>query len=467
MSKRVFLTQSIDDEIKDRLARAFEDALFDIWQKGEIFEIQPDLIIMSSADYNFWTPQFFNIPILVLSPQWLDGASDCVPIPLWSHLAKPTSKQARMSYDASPHDASFHEASSDVSSSDMDFILASARHLLNQHARQKTLNHYTDIIYHHGLFIADPLEVDQMGADQMGLEQTSSEQALSEKTDDDDKPKTQAQILAFADEEDFALLEIQLLGYHHVFNQYQITQPEAIIIKDDLSRLSALASHPEAKNHSIFFWSQDKEKLIKALNGDIDGYIPHLAQAEPRITRQIEFKRRQRQQHHHLEKSLDMAAKDSLTQLYHRGCLTTHLPQMFKHALKAPKKGLALILLDLDRFKHINDHWGHDAGDNILRQVARQLQRSLRASDLLYRLGGEEFLAVLPDIEKISEAYRLAHRLCLAIRHQRFIINDEVVPITISAGVGIYHAGETPQSLLKRADLALYRAKKLGRDQAA
>ena len=93
--------------------------------------------------------------------------------------------------------------------------------------------------------------------------------------------------------------------------------------------------------------------------------------------------------------------------------------------------------------------------------------KKCREGDNLYRLGGDEFLALVQHISTMEETYTLAERLCALIAETFFVVGEEVVPLTISAGVALYQKGERPQSLLQRADEALYRAKNLGRNRAA
>ncbi len=119
----------------------------------------------------------------------------------------------------------------------------------------------------------------------------------------------------------------------------------------------------------------------------------------------------------------------------------------------------SLLLLDIDRFKQVNDRHGHEVGDQVLRRMAREIQQRLRSSDLLGRWGGEEFLVIAPDCT-LAQARWLARRLC------RDIAMGEVAPVgrvTLSIGVTAVLPEDTPQRLVRRADLAMYRAKHAGR----
>ncbi|WP_286221131.1 GGDEF domain-containing protein [Marinobacter apostichopi] len=121
----------------------------------------------------------------------------------------------------------------------------------------------------------------------------------------------------------------------------------------------------------------------------------------------------------------------------------------------------SLILLDLDFFKAINDEWGHQAGDQVLREMATRLRKRLREIDQLFRIGGEEFMIVLPETRQ-RDADTLAHQLLASISARPFLNN---VKVTASASVAEVSQGETWSVWLNRADQALYQAKSKGRDQ--
>ncbi len=170
-----------------------------------------------------------------------------------------------------------------------------------------------------------------------------------------------------------------------------------------------------------------------------------------------------------------LAYFDSLTGLPNRQSFIERLESEIKLA-KRTKDKLAILFLDLDGFKHINDTIGHNTGDAVLRLTADRLQKSLRASDLimhsgkndqqseLARLGGDEFTIILPNLHSIEDSLNLAHR----IRHvmsRSFQIEDREVVVTTSIGIAIYpDDGEDSETLLKHADVAMYHAKNEGRN---
>jgi diguanylate cyclase (GGDEF)-like protein len=143
----------------------------------------------------------------------------------------------------------------------------------------------------------------------------------------------------------------------------------------------------------------------------------------------------------------ERAISDPLTGLRHHGPFDERL------AASVPGR-TALLAIDVDRFKHINDTYGHEAGDRALVDLARTLQGALRAKDELYRIGGDEFAAVV-EVQRLEEATGVAQRLLVAAR---------LIGYPISVGVALQREGETPKQTLRRADAALYEVKQTGRD---
>jgi diguanylate cyclase (GGDEF)-like protein len=154
---------------------------------------------------------------------------------------------------------------------------------------------------------------------------------------------------------------------------------------------------------------------------------------------------------------------DPLTGVGNRRWLDAELKQRMAQ-LRRQNAPFSALLLDIDHFKSVNDSLGHDAGDAILVGVAKELRTMLRDMDVLCRIGGEEFVVVLPGTE--SEAASLAcERLRKAIEGAKFQFNDKVIPVTISIGLTTAIPSDTQESLLKRADEALYAAKRSGRNR--
>ena len=155
---------------------------------------------------------------------------------------------------------------------------------------------------------------------------------------------------------------------------------------------------------------------------------------------------------------------DTLTRLANRNTLQksiTHLHNDYKKT----EKTYSLLLLDIDRFKLINDNYGHSVGDQLLQHIAERVQIFIRDKDNLGRWGGEEFLCILPDANT-STACEIAERLCQSISEQPFIINEQEISITVSIGVSNFpDDGSNTEELFKIADTTLYTAKQNGRNR--
>lgn len=158
-----------------------------------------------------------------------------------------------------------------------------------------------------------------------------------------------------------------------------------------------------------------------------------------------------------------LAHTDALTELPNRRAV---LAELNREAAVSARFGLplAVIEFDLDHFKEINDVYGHQTGDRVLAAVARHVQRRLRATDMIGRLGGEEFLILAPG-NGLADATRLAEELCRSLREHPMAGDRGWV--TASFGVAVYEPGDTGDAILARADQALYAAKRDGRDRVA
>lgn len=158
-----------------------------------------------------------------------------------------------------------------------------------------------------------------------------------------------------------------------------------------------------------------------------------------------------------------MAHTDALTELPNRRSL---MAELNRETAVATRFGLplAVIEFDLDHFKDVNDVYGHQTGDRVLVALARHVQRRLRATDVVGRMGGEEFLILAPG-NSITEAARLAGEICEALR-ERPMAGDRAW-ITASFGVAVYESGDTADAILARADAALYEAKRGGGNRVA
>ena len=153
---------------------------------------------------------------------------------------------------------------------------------------------------------------------------------------------------------------------------------------------------------------------------------------------------------------------DALTQLANRAYFDEKLAECLS-TLKRYHEPFALMMIDLDNFKEINDTHGHPAGDRILKGVAFKIRESLRGSDFLARFGGDEFALILPKADART-ASDVAWKLCHNVRESRFLLDSVAITVTLSIGVTLAYAADEEDTILKRADSALYQVKQSGRD---
>jgi two-component system cell cycle response regulator len=166
-----------------------------------------------------------------------------------------------------------------------------------------------------------------------------------------------------------------------------------------------------------------------------------------------------------VQAAMEMAVVDALTGLNNRRYLETHLGALLEQASQKGRPVSAMIL-DIDFFKKVNDTYGHDAGDEVLKNFAARVKKVVRSADLMCRLGGEEFVVVMPDT-KLSIAQLVAERIRKAVADTQFPIHQgaQAIPVTVSIGVAESHFEDTLDTLYKRADGALYLSKHGGRNR--
>jgi two-component system cell cycle response regulator len=212
----------------------------------------------------------------------------------------------------------------------------------------------------------------------------------------------------------------------------------------------------------------DTDRLAKGLEIGANDYIVRPFDRQELLARMRTQVRRHRYEQclrENYRRSISMALTDALTGLYNRRYFDTHFETQIRHAIEAGKS-LALLMLDLDRFKAINDTHGHNVGDEVLRETARRLADNLRTVDMVARFGGEEFAIVMPDTTP-EIALAAAERLRARIGETPFSVSsDKAEEIKVTTSIGLAVASRHPDAtdLLKRADYALYAAKRAGRD---
>lgn len=239
---------------------------------------------------------------------------------------------------------------------------------------------------------------------------------------------------------------------------------------DPLRVASQVRTIDHSRNMPIILMADegDKARVVRALDLGINDFISRPIERnelKARVRTQIRRHRYAMELRESVNHSIAMAVTDDLTGLYNRRYFDRHLNVLLGKA-QSQDKNLAVMILDIDHFKSVNDTYGHDAGDVVLKEFSARVKRNIRGVDLACRFGGEEFVVIMPDTD-VTSAELIAERVRQAIAEKSFDINGQrPLSVTVSAGVSFNeNAADTPESLIKRADLALYRAKREGRNR--
>jgi two-component system, cell cycle response regulator len=252
---------------------------------------------------------------------------------------------------------------------------------------------------------------------------------------------------------------------------------EALIVSlglqnfDGLRLCSQLRSLERTRNLPILAIADgdDSSKLTRGLEIGINDYLVRPIDKNEllaRVRTQVRRKRYTERLRDNVQLSIEMAITDVLTGLYNRRYMESHLATLVEQGA-ARGKPLAVLVLDIDFFKVVNDTYGHDAGDEVLREFSVRVRKSIRGIDLACRYGGEEFVIVMPETD-MAVATTVAERLRRRVATEPFPIEHgkRHVEVTISIGIAALEAAEdNATTILKRADQALYRAKRDGRNR--
>ncbi|MCG7961486.1 MAG: GGDEF domain-containing protein, partial [Candidatus Thiodiazotropha taylori] len=166
-----------------------------------------------------------------------------------------------------------------------------------------------------------------------------------------------------------------------------------------------------------------------------------------------------------IDRLSQLAVRDSLTGLYRRRYLIESIPSLIKHQERDPKQQMAILFMDIDHFKEVNDTHGHAAGDEVLTTIAGMLRKRSRPSDLVIRYGGEEFV-VVGQFDNDDAILSYAERIRDVVSDYQFVVSENSFNMTISIGVAVFMPGEESfEKAIQRADAYLYQAKENGRDQ--
>jgi two-component system cell cycle response regulator len=241
--------------------------------------------------------------------------------------------------------------------------------------------------------------------------------------------------------------------------------------EDGLRLCSNLRSHEETRQVPILLIVDEFEmpRLVKGLDIGVSDYLMKPIDANELLARvriQVRRRRYQDRLRTNYERSLSMALTDVLTGVYNRRYAMRHMEGLMRR-VGDTGKALSVLICDLDRFKSVNDTYGHAAGDAVLKQFAQCCTQSMRNIDMVARFGGEEFVILLPDTDG-ENAVKAAERLCKRVAGTAMDIPDAPdgkLTVTVSIGVACTSVPMSGEELIKLADAALYRAKQGGRNQ--
>lgn len=214
---------------------------------------------------------------------------------------------------------------------------------------------------------------------------------------------------------------------------------------------------------------EDDARLMRGLDIGVNDYLMRPIdrnEMSARIRTQVRKKRYTERLRDNVQQSLEMAITDGLTGLHNRRYMESHLGTLVEQAAMRGKP-LSVLILDIDFFKSVNDTYGHDAGDEVLREFAARVRKNVRGIDLACRLGGEEFVVIMPDTDA-GVASIVAERIRARVAGEPFPIQKGARGIDITVSIGMAQrrtSDDGADVVIKRADQALYRAKRDGRNR--
>lgn len=244
------------------------------------------------------------------------------------------------------------------------------------------------------------------------------------------------------------LLDLQMPG----MNGFQVMKDLNAIEADDYAPVLAITAEPAYKLHALKTGAKDfiskpfdAEEVLTRVHNMLEIRLLHEGARNAATTLEI------------------LAQQDPLTGLGNRRLLTNRISAALANA-RRNKSAIAVVFLDLDGFKQVNDTSGHRTGDAMLKIVAQRLESMVREEDTVARVGGDEFMIALWHVANASDAATVSAKL-IEIVSQPYLIEERSFTITASAGVSVYPAdGEDADSLMKSADAALYEAKRSGKN---
>ena len=280
--------------------------------------------------------------------------------------------------------------------------------------------------------------------------------------------------------EQLGLATIVTTSEREAMNLARLELPDCFVVHqnlmeggDGLRLVSALRARPETRQAAVILVVEngDVQTAAKGLDLGASDYIESPfdgSELVARIRSQLRRKRYSDRLRSNVRNGLMMAVIDPLTGIYNRRYASQHMNRVMERAREID--GLfAVMMIDLDKFKVINDRYGHDAGDAVLREFSRRLQENIRGVDLVARFGGEEFFVAMPDVDQLAAA-AAAERIRGAIEGAPFILPHGAgeAHVTVSIGVAIADSSdEDAEAIIRRADLALFESKEGGRNRVS
>ena len=252
---------------------------------------------------------------------------------------------------------------------------------------------------------------------------------------------------------------------------------ELIIINLDIQNVDGLRLCSQFKSLEstrqtpilIIIDPEDHQRLLRALDMGVNDYLIRPIDDQEllaRVNTQIRRCRYAEQLRTNVQASMELSVTDPLTGLYNRRYMESQTALLVENAVNRGKM-LSMLALDVDHFKAVNDTHGHDVGDRVLEELADRLRHCVRNVDLICRMGGEEFVIILPDTG-MDVALKVAERIRRTVSAKPIEAGARLgpLPITVSLGVALIEsAADSMDDILKRADEALYRAKREGRNR--
>ncbi len=241
---------------------------------------------------------------------------------------------------------------------------------------------------------------------------------------------------------------------------------------DGLRLCSQLRSLERTRNTPLLLLAdlEDRQRILRGLDLGVNDYVVRPVDPNEilaRVGAQVRRKRYADALRSKVMAAMEMAVLDPLTGLNNRRYLESHLSGLLDQAAER-ERPVAIMILDVDHFKRVNDTYGHEIGDEVLKNFAARVKRKVRGADLMCRLGGEEFVIVMPDT-RLATAENVGERIRSAVAAAPFSLtgDERAIAVTVSIGIADSVGGESVADLLRRADQALYLSKNSGRNRVS